>query len=81
MPSGSWPAEQRHHFRLVDLRDPEAAAAAMPPTDIVCCLEVAEHLPLQSASALLATLVTHQPALVLFGAASWMQDIDRNPPM
>ncbi|MFQ6537078.1 MULTISPECIES: methyltransferase domain-containing protein [Aphanothece] len=74
-----WPPQWRDAYRLVDLRDTTAASSAMPPTELVCCLEVAEHLPLASAAGLLGVLTTHRPGLVLFGAASWLQDLDRNP--
>ncbi|EDY38785.1 conserved hypothetical protein [Cyanobium sp. PCC 7001] len=74
-----WPPEQRDSYRLVDLRDAAATAAVLPPTELVSCLEVAEHLPMQAAPGLLRCLVTHRPGLVLFGAATWMQDLDRNP--
>ncbi|MCW8138459.1 MAG: class I SAM-dependent methyltransferase [Planctomycetota bacterium] len=53
-------------FRGVDLTDPAAVERTF---DLVCCLEVAEHLPERSANKLIDVLTTAASTAVLFSAA------------
>jgi hypothetical protein len=62
-----WPAAWRRYYQLADLI--HSAQIEVPATEVVCSLEVAEHLPAASAPAYVALLTRHRPAHVLFTAA------------
>jgi 2-polyprenyl-3-methyl-5-hydroxy-6-metoxy-1,4-benzoquinol methylase len=62
-----WPAEHRHYYRLADLS--RCDEVETPATDLVCSMEVAEHLPESSAIAYVRLLTRHHPRRILFTAA------------
>jgi len=61
-----WPGEHRSSYIHADLAAP---ATRLPPTEGVCCLEVAEHLPASVAGRLVSLLLCHRPQWVVFTAA------------
>lgn len=73
-----WPSSHRSYYQIADLRD-TAIFQSLPVTEMVTTFETAEHLPEQYANQFVQLLVHHQPKLVLFGAATWLQDQGQNP--
>jgi hypothetical protein len=63
-----WPPDRRAYYLLADLT--RVDGVDLPPTDFVCSLEVAEHLPAAAAAGYVALLVRHAPKRILFTAAS-----------
>lgn len=72
-----WPTSQKHNYWIAELRD-ESTIDLIPPTEMVTSFETAEHLPEEYADQLVKFMVCHNPKLIIFGAATWLQDQGRN---
>jgi SAM-dependent methyltransferase len=73
------PPHMRERVSVIDMSQAGWASAAMPTTDVVVCLETAEHLPAESGKELIRALVSQKPLLVVFSAATPYQDLNQNP--
>ncbi len=73
-----WPEAHRESYLVRDLTS-FTAFDEIPPTEMVCTFEVAEHLAEQYADHFVKILTHHRPANVVFGAATEFQDLDKNP--
>ncbi len=62
-----WPRHTRRYYQLADLTRPDDIE--LPATDVVCSLEVAEHLPEEHAGTYVQLLAKHRPRYILFTAA------------
>lgn len=61
-----WPISKRGYYFISDITDPEVT---LPATEVVSCMEVAEHISEDKASTLVGNLVKHAPRYVAFTAA------------
>ena len=75
---GMWRPEFADFYTITDLGHPNAADV-IPKTEIVTSFETAEHIDAANAATFVRNLTIHQPALVIFGAATPFQDLGRNP--
>jgi len=75
---GMWRPEFSDCYTVTDLGNPNAASV-IPKTDIVTSFETAEHIAPANAATFVHNLTIHRPALIIFGAATPFQDLDRNP--
>jgi hypothetical protein len=60
-----WPADKRHYYFRADLN----GEVILPRTDLVTCLEVAEHLPPSQGERLINLLTSQSPNWICFTSA------------
>lgn len=75
---GMWRPEFSSFYAVSDLSKAEASKD-IPKTTIVTSFETAEHIAPTGAANFVRNLVGHRPDLVVFGAATPLQDLGSNP--
>jgi hypothetical protein len=73
-----WRPEFSSFYTVSDLSKPEAAKD-IPKTTIVTSFETAEHIAPAGAANFVRSLIGHRPDLVIFSAATPLQDLGSNP--
>ncbi len=73
-----WPTLHLEDYTLANLCD-QKIFNIIPVADLVTTFETAEHLEECYADHFIQAVLWSQPKLVLFGAATWLQDQGQNP--